>query len=255
MAQPGSYRSIALLPLDETVCANVSEELNQILTPLGIVFSTSQLTCCVRHLLYVEQVNTYMNLTRITDLHDALVLHIVDSILLSHVLPSVPRRFLDMGTGAGFPGIPFHVATGASGVLIDSVGKKIDAVNAFIHALDLQGLIGVHERLEQYALVQKNSFDLVLARAVGSIPLLLEYACPFLIDDGYVLLAKARPSSDELMYGNDVAHICGLTLIEQFEFELPCELGHRMALLYQRVGEPQIELPRSVGAAKRSPLA
>lgn len=255
MSQSQAHRPIHLELLDEAQVTELTAELLSLSNDFGLEIEQQIAESCVRHLLYVQQVNSYINLTRITDLHDALVLHVLDSLALVNSLPSAPHRFLDMGTGAGFPGLPFHILTDSDGVLLDSVGKKINAVNAFIDALDMNGITGVHARLEEYARQESAQFDCVLARAVGSLPLLIEYATPFLSDNGFVLLSKALPTDDEINAGNNVADICGLKLINTREFDLPLNLGHRTVLHYQRVGEPRIVLPRAVGLASKSPLA
>lgn len=247
-------RPITLKPLNEGQVNDLTSELMAVASGFGLELNSDVASTCVQHLLYVQQVNEYMNLTRITDVHEALILHVIDSLALSRDLPIVPERFLDMGTGAGFPGIPFHILSGCPGVLLDSVGKKVDAVNAFIKALSLDSISGVHARLEEFALKEGGQFDIVFARAVGQLPTLIEYGAPFLEDDGYLVLAKANPTDAEFSSGSHVAEICGLEMVDNNEFELPLNLGHRSVLLYQKVCHPQIKLPRATGMAKRSPL-
>lgn len=255
MPKPVSQRTINLEILDEQIVASTADELLELAHSFGLSLDTTSARLCVEHLLYVQQINSYMNLTRITDMHEALTLHILDSLSLLDILPCKPQYFLDMGTGAGFPGIPFHVMTGSSGVLLDSVGKKIDAVNACIKQLGLSGISGVHARLEEFAATQGHIFDTVLARAVGQLPLLIEYGTPFLANDGSLVLAKANPSDDEFAAGLRAAKICGLELVQTKEFELPENLGHRTVFLFHKVSEPRIKLPRTVGLAKKNPLA
>lgn len=254
MSALGSQHTIELEPIDEQLVASLSDELLHLASSFSLTLDDAAAQLCVEHLLYVQQINSYMNLTRITDVHEALTLHILDSLALAQILPSNPTRFLDMGTGAGFPGIPFHVLTRSSGVLLDSVGKKIAAVNACIKQLGLKEIIGVHARLEEFALKESHSFDVVLARAVGQLPLLLEYGTPFLSDDGYLVLAKAFPSEDERSSGLKAASLCGLNLLDVFEFDLPGDLGHRSIFLFRKVKEPSVRLPRPVGIAKKNPL-
>ena len=85
-----------------------------------------------------------------------------------------------MGTGAGFPGIPLTIASGRKATYIDSVGKKVDAVNSFVSALRLKHAYAVHDRLEEYARSHKKQFAVVTARALAPLPVLVEYASPFL---------------------------------------------------------------------------
>lgn len=257
MSADTNSRVITLHDLDTAPSQidSLAQEVCALCNLMDIDIELGEARLCVEHLLYVQQVNEYMNLTRIKDMHEALILHIVDSLTLARDLPFEPERFLDMGTGAGFPGIPFNILTGCEGVLLDSVGKKVDAVNAFINRLGLEGIHGVHDRLETYALKERNGFDIVFARAVGQLNTIIEYGTPFLEDEGYLVLAKANPTKEERAAGNKVAERCGLDLVGCDEFELPEGLGHRAVFLYEKVGEPKIKLPRAVGLAKKSPLA
>lgn len=249
-------RQIKLQPLtesDEQIEELVSE-LEALCSQMDIDIDGNGAEICVRHLLLVNQVNQYMNLTRIQDIHDALVLHVVDSLALTRDLPIEPERFLDMGTGAGFPGIPFAVYTQCEGVLLDSVGKKVNAVNAFIDKLNIPDLHAVHGRCESYALAERGSFDVVFARAVGQMNLIVEYGAPFLEDDGYLIIAKANPSDDEVRLAERTAEICGLERVGTDSFDLPRDLGHRTVFLYQKVSDPRVTLPRPVGLAKKQPF-
>ena len=249
-------RQISIQPLSETSdeVADLARELIGYCSQLDLDLDLSDAELCVRHLLMVNQVNHYMNLTRISDIHEALVLHVVDSLSLTRDLPIEPERFLDMGTGAGFPGIPFAIYTGCEGVLLDSVGKKVNAVNAFITELGLDAVTAVHDRCESYASKHASEFDIVFARAVGQMNLIVEYATPFIEEDGYLVMAKANPSDEERRIADKTAELCGLELVGVDEFDLPCELGHRTVYLYQKVSKPRVKLPRAVGLAKKQPL-
>lgn len=249
-------RQISIQPLSETAdeVADLARELIGYCSQLDLDLDLSDAELCVRHLLMVNQVNQYMNLTRISDIHEALVLHVVDSLSLTRDLPIEPERFLDMGTGAGFPGIPFAIYTGCEGILLDSVGKKVNAVDAFIAELGLDTVSAVHDRCESYASKHASEFDIVFARAVGQMNLIVEYATPFIEEDGYLVMAKANPSDEERRIADKTAELCGLELVGVDEFDLPCELGHRTVYLYQKVSKPRVKLPRAVGLAKKQPL-
>ena len=131
----------------------LTEKLIDVCSSFNTTLTSRQAQDCLMHLLYVEQVNSYINLTRITDLDEAIILHLLDSLILARYFDSSDLSYLDMGTGAGFPGIPLAIATGATGTLIDSVGKKINAVNAIIQKLQLDRATAVHTRIEEYALI------------------------------------------------------------------------------------------------------
>lgn len=254
-SQSSSVITLNQLSQTEEEIQSLSQEVIALAAELDIDVDIDIARTCVEHLLYVNQVNEYMNLTRIKDIHEALVLHIVDSLTLARDLPIDPERFLDIGTGAGFPGIPLAIYTGSEAVLLDSVGKKIKAVNAFINQLSIDGVVGVHDRCESFALTHGGEFDLVVARAVGQMNLIIEYGTPYLEEDGYLVVAKANPSEDEICIAHKTADVCGLELIGMDEFDLPKNLGHRTVFLYQKVSQPKVKLPRAVGLAKSKPLA
>ncbi len=233
------------------------EKLSGYFTEYGIQASNEQIQRLLKYLDLVIEKNKVVNLTRITNVEEALVLHILDS-LLPLTLPEVSERlsktYLDMGTGAGFPGIPIGLLSGSQGVLIDSVGKKISAVNEFCDELGLDKVHGEHGRLEELAVTHRGEFALVFARAVAQANVLVEYAAPFLAKNGILVLEKANPQMSEINASNKAAKICGLRMLEPVEFELPNNFGHRTILLYVKDGVSSIKLPRRTGLAKQSPL-
>ena len=155
----------------------------------------AELRKCIQHLDLVLETNKTTNLTRILNVEDAAVLHILDSLVLLPYINRAPEgALLDMGTGAGFPGIPLTIATHRKATYIDSVGKKVDAVNTFVHALGLKNSHAVHDRLEEYARSHKKQFSVVTARALAPLPILVEYAAPYLKDGGLFVITKGKPS-------------------------------------------------------------
>ena len=251
-----SSRSIELQTLDisDDEIRRLEDELLRQAEMFSLPLERSQARLCLLHLLYVLQVNTYINLTRIDDVDEALTLHILDSLLFSKGVEEGGVKFLDMGTGAGFPGIPFHILTGMPGVLLDSVGKKVAFDSAVISELSLDGLGVVHDRVELYA-GNRPSFDVVLARALASLPVLIEYASPFLGSGGQLVISKGNLELDERERGNRAALLCGFELRNSLSFDLPGGCGHREILTYVRVKEASVKLPRPAGTAKRNPLA
>lgn len=217
--------------------------------------TVEQASVLVKHLDLVINKNESINLTRILSREDALILHLLDSIVLLKYFPKLDGKYMDMGTGAGFPGIALAFLSGRESVLIDSVAKKIKCVNEFINELGLQSVTGCAVRLEEYALKHKNEFACITARALASLPVLIEYASPFLRKGGYLVLTKGNPDENELASGSSAAKICGLKLIHEDSFNLPNDLGHREILVYQKVANPSIKLPRQVGKAVHDPLA
>lgn len=223
----------------------------------GIHISDEQARLMVAHLDLVIEKNKVLNLTRITEPSEGLVLHYLDSLMpLAFISSQIGSQdvVLDVGTGAGFPGIPLAIATGAHAVLIDSVGKKVNAVNDFATVLGLENVEALHMRAEELALERPASFSYVFARAVAQSNVLIEYAAPLLKMHGKLVLEKANPTDDEIGAADRAATICGMKFVSCETCELPNGLGHREILQYQKVGKPKIRLPRQNGMAKNQPL-
>lgn len=208
--------------------------------------SDVELRKCILHLDLVLETNKTTNLTRILNVEDAAVLHILDSLVLLPYINKAPEgALLDMGTGAGFPGIPLTIATHRKTTYIDSVGKKVDAVNSFVHALGLKHAHAIHDRLEEYARSHKKQFSVVTARALAPLPILVEYAAPFLKDGGLFVITKGNPSDEELASGMSAAKICGFTLLLNDATDLPEGLGHREFIVLKKSHPASVSLPRA----------
>lgn len=239
--------------MDEHLVEQLIDELSQ----FGISLTQEQAQMLVSYLGLVIEKNKVVNLTRITNPSEAVTLHLVDSLLplasnSLHVDES--SKILDMGTGAGFPGVPVAVVTGAQALLVDSVRKKTDAVAEFVAVLGLANVSTRHSRLEELARELTSSQDVVFARAVARTNVLIEYATPFLSQNGVLVVEKGRPEDDEIIEAEKAAALCGLSLVSRETFELPHDLGHREILIYKKVGKSKIKLPRRTGLAKSQPL-
>ena len=214
-----------------------------------------ELRKCIQHLDLVLETNKTTNLTRILNVEDAAVLHILDSLVLLPYINKAPEgALLDMGTGAGFPGIPLTITTHRKATYIDSVGKKVDAVNSFVHALGLKHAHAVHDRLEEYARSHKKQFSVVTARALAPLPILVEYAAPYLKDGGLFVITKGNPSDEELASGMSAAKICGFTLLLNDAIDLPEGLGHREFIVLKKSHPASVSLPRANGVAKKNQI-
>ena len=242
--------------LTQEQATQMLEHLTTYCRDYSLKVSSDELQACVSHLDLVLQANKTTNLTRILNVEDAAVLHILDSLVFLPYIENAPEgALLDMGTGAGFPGIPLTIATHRRATYIDSVGKKVDAVNSFVRALGLKHAHAVHDRLEEYARSHKKQFSVVTARALAPLPVLVEYAAPYLKDGGLFIVTKGNPSDEELASGMSAAKICGFTLLLNDAIDLPEGLGHRGFIVLKKSHPASVSLPRANGMAKKNPLA
>lgn len=250
---PKTFESISV---EDSSCRLIDE-----CASLGIEVTEHEAEKLVRYLQLVLIKNCSLNLTAIREWDKALVLHLVDSLTFLKEFDDQPEHirdmpFLDMGCGAGFPGIPLAIMRPLRiGELCDSVKKKITAVNGFIEELGLiNQLSTTSDRLEIYARYHRHDFGCITARAVSSLPVLLEYASPFLPRDGRLVVSKGQPTPDELESGERAAKLCGFKLFSSRVVELPHEMGQRTLLVYRKAQEASYKLPRSVGMAMKEPL-
>ncbi len=243
--------------MEERYITDLVSELIACLAGYDLTCDERRAELLIRHLLLVIEKNRVVNLTRITSPEEAVRLHIVDSLLplvCEGVVLSEESSFVDLGTGAGYPGIPLGIMTGAQGLLVDSVGKKVKAVNEFIVELGLHNVTALHARVEELPSSTMRMNDFVFARAVAQANVLVEYASPLLRMRGRLVLEKGRPSDAEIEASKRAARICGMTFVSRETFELPDNLGHREILIYEKTSKAQIRLPRRTGLAKKEPL-
>jgi 16S rRNA (guanine527-N7)-methyltransferase len=201
--------------------------------------------------------NSRMNLTAITDPEEVLLKHFLDSLSLLSVYDASHTRLLDIGSGAGFPGLVLKVVRPQWQVtLLEATGKKVTFLQHVISALKLNDVMAIHGRAEEqgHKQVYRSSYDVVTARAVASISILLEYASPFCRVDGYIILPKKGELKEELAQGNRAAVLIGTELTANSSVQLPgLDDGRRLLVWKQRKSCP-IQFPRSGATMVKKPL-
>lgn len=203
--------------------------------------------------LVIEK-NKELNLTRIETREKGMLLHIEDSLSCIDEFTSQDGPFLDIGTGGGFPGVPLAIASGRTGVLIDSVQKKARAVQEMIDELNLSNMIQVRGiRSEELALEVGEKFYTVIARAVSSLPTVLELATPLLVPHGEFITLRGKENERSIEEGNRIAEKLGLEMISSRHLYIG-ETYERNILVFKKVGKPTIKLPRRNGMAQKKPL-
>jgi 16S rRNA (guanine527-N7)-methyltransferase len=221
---------------------------------VGISVSEVQASLLLKHLKLVVAENEKTNLTRITNLEDAVDLHVVDSLLFGSYIPGQDQRIVDIGTGAGFPSIPLAVTSNNMLIPIDSAGKKILAVKRIVERLGLADRVSpLHVRAEELA-VDCRGFDYVVVRAVAPFDVLLEYASPLLKEHGRLIVSKGPSNELPDNIIESVGELVGMSMVSRETFRIPHGKGTRTLSVFVKRRKPQLKLPRRVGMASKHPL-
>lgn len=234
------------------------KELYDKAAKLGLELSDGQLEQFRRYYDMLIEKNKVMNLTAITEYEEVLDKHYIDSLLLAKVydLNSV-TTMIDVGTGAGFPGIPLKIAFPQIEVtLLDSLNKRVRFLNDVIGALSLSGIQAVHARAEEAARNKlfRDHYDLCVSRAVANLAVLSEYCLPFVRQEGYFISYKSKDIGEELQNARKAIHVLGGSLEQTLTYELPeTEILRQFVMIRKVQGTPNA-YPRKAGTASKSPI-
>jgi 16S rRNA (guanine527-N7)-methyltransferase len=201
--------------------------------------------------------NTRINLTSITNPEEVLIKHFLDSLSLLMAYDIPDAHFLDIGAGAGFPGLPLKIVRPHwNVVLVEATGKKVTFLQHIIEKLQLRNVIAVHGRAEELAhqAEYRGSFHIVTARAVASLPALLEYAAPFCHIGGQMIFPKKGDLAEELAHGKRAASQVGARFKADIPVTLPGLDDGRRLLVWEKVNKCPEQYPRNAGVMAKKPL-
>lgn len=222
---------------------------------LGVSISETQVSLLLRHLDEVLLANRRLNLTAVTNRSAALSRHIVDSLALVPYLRHQTGPIVDIGSGAGFPGIPLAVAEEGPVDLLEPTKKKAQFLLSCVAQLGgLNGSRVLAERAEDLARSRPETYSIACARAVTSLSSLVELAAPLLRANGVLYAMKGTPERDERERGRLVGELVGLEEAGWDEYVLPRTGERRTVARYQKTGSSRVELPRRTGMAQKRPL-
>ena len=199
--------------------------------------------------------NKVMNLTAITVPHDVATLHLLDCAALAAQLDLSGKRVIDVGTGAGFPGMVLAILTpDARFTLLDSLGKRVDFLKEVQTDLGLKNVTCVHARAEEFAEAHRQSFDFAVSRAVANLSVLCELCLPLVKAGGYFLSMKSVESDEELEAAKKAIKTLGGQVERTADYQIPgTEVVHRVNFI-KKIAETPKKYPRPFAKIKKNPL-
>lgn len=231
------------------------KEFVKSLNELNIDISDFQLKQLDKYYSLLVNWNEKINLTSIIKKEEVYLKHFYDSVTLVKAIDlNQPLSLVDLGTGAGFPGIVLKILfPNLKITLIDSLNKRIEFLKLVIDELNLNDIEAIHIRSEEYALKNREKFDIVTARAVASLPILLEYSIPLLKVNGYFIPMKAN-ISQEITDSQNALNLLDSKIVDVIEFNLPKEESKRTLIKIKKVKETNKKYPRKYSEIKKKTL-
>jgi len=200
--------------------------------------------------------NKVMNLTAITEPADVAALHFLDSAALLSLADFKGTAVADIGTGAGFPGMPLRILAPeiASVTLLDSLGKRVDFLKEVCADLGLENVSCVHARAEEFAAEHREGFDIVTSRAVANLRMLSELCLPLVKTGGYFLPMKSVESEAELQEAETAIRTLGGKVEQVRDYRIPgTDITHRLIFI-KKTRKTDKKYPRAFAKIKKNPL-
>ena len=223
---------------------------------IGISLNEEQVKKFYDYMLVLLDWNEKINLTAITDVKEIILKHFIDSITICKYIPE-NSKLLDVGTGAGFPGIPVKIIRDdVTIVLLDSLNKRILFLEDVIEKLKLTNIIAVHGRAEEFGKNKKfrQCFDIVTSRAVANMAVLSEYLLPFVKIDGKAVIMKGSECEEELKDAEKAISVLGGKLKSVDKFFLPSSDIKRSIIVLDKIKNTPSQYPRKAGTPAKKPI-
>lgn len=230
------------------------EQLRKKAELLNIVLDDEQLMQFDTYYQMLMETNKVMNLTAITEKEAVIDKHFIDSIALGNVMELEKQSVIDIGTGAGFPGIPLKIAFPHLNItLIDSLNKRVCFLNLVIETLKLNNIIAAHFRAEEcgQAVAYREQFDVCVSRAVANLSVLSEYCIPLVKKNGYFVAYKSKHIAQEVEAAGNAISVLGGQCEEIRELTLPETDMIRKFLMIKKISNTPKTYPRKAGFAKQ----
>lgn len=236
-------------PLEELLCESCRK--------IGVELNQAQLKQFMTYKDMLVEWNEKMNLTAITDDREIILKHFVDCLALCSGADMSGKKIIDVGTGAGFPGVPVKIACPDIDItLLDSLNKRITFLNELTKALGLEKTDCVHMRAEDGGNDKglRESFDMCISRAVANLAVLCEYCLPFVRVGGMFISMKGPDVSQEISEAEKAIKVLGGEISEIKKVSIPeTDINHSLIIINKIRSTPS-KYPRKAGKVKKEPI-
>ena len=227
--------------------------LREGLTALSL--PTEGIPALLRYAELLAEKNKVMNLTAITDPAEVARLHFLDCAALLALADLRGKRVVDVGTGAGFPGLPLKILEPSIQLtLLDAQRKRVDFLREVCEDLGLEDVECVHGRAEEFAQQRRESFDFAVSRAVAALPVLTELCLPLVKPGGQFLAMKSVDSNEELNAAGRAVNLLGGRLEKPADYSISGTNVPRRLVIMTKITETQKKYPRTFAKIKKNPL-
>ena len=225
---------------------------------LGIELSQKQKNQFIQFYEFLVEKNKVVNLTGITEFEEVLTKHFLDSLACVKAIDMTKvKTIMDIGTGAGFPGVPLKIAfPHLEACLLDSLKKRVNFLEESFELLGLEGIKAIHGRAEEYAKNKeyREKYDLCVSRAVSNLATLSEYCLPYVKEDGYFLPYKSGDIKEEAANSKKAVKILGGSIEDIISFEIPdTDMARTILKIHKTKATPK-RFPRKAGLPTKEPI-
>lgn len=231
-----------------------SKELKEKASGIDIILEEKQIENFYKYMNLLIEWNEKMNLTAITEPSEVILKHFVDSLTISNLIKK-GDKVIDVGTGAGFPGIPLSIVNNENITLLDSLNKRIIFLEEVINKLQLTNIKAVHSRVEEFAKNKKERemYDIATSRAVAPLNVLLEYLLPLVKVGGKCICMKGS-NTEEIEEAKNALKVLGGEIEKIEKITLPNSDIIRNIIIVKKVKETPLKYPRKPGTPSKEPI-
>ena len=233
------------------------EQFYEKLKEFGIELTEQQQWQLHRYWELLVEWNGFMNLTGITEINEVYLKHFYDSVIGFLMFEDIKncKSMADVGSGAGFPALPVKIVfPHLEMALVDSLGKRVNFLNHVIKEVGLENIEAYHARAEDFTKENRESFDIVTARAVARLNMLAELCVPLVKEGGYFIALKGQTGQEELTESQKALDVLGVNIEVVYDVELPNEAGSRTNIYTKKYKKTPNKYPRAFGQIKNKPI-